>query len=152
NLAKSLRSGKPAVVQTWMYHADLFGGLAARLGGNVPVVWGIRNGVLDQTIDKKSTIRTAQLCAWLSPWIPKRIICCSERARTFHQSMGYCRARIIVIPNGFDLGAFKPDPEARATLRRELRVSKEALVVGVAGRFDQKKGHQNLICAARQVI
>ena len=34
----------PEVVQTWQYHADLLGGLAARLAGIKTVSWGIHNG------------------------------------------------------------------------------------------------------------
>ena len=46
-LARWLKQEKPDIVQTWMYHADLLGGLAAHLAGRIPVVWGIRNTSLD---------------------------------------------------------------------------------------------------------
>ena len=37
---------KPRVVQTWMYHADLLGGIAARLVGIKRVYWGLRSTFL----------------------------------------------------------------------------------------------------------
>src|SRR5918912_559063 len=38
-LARWLRLNPPHVVQTWMYQADLIGGLAANLAGDLPVAW-----------------------------------------------------------------------------------------------------------------
>ncbi|MEG8052036.1 glycosyltransferase [Sphingomonas aurantiaca] len=38
-LVRIIRSSGADIVQTWMYHADLVGGIAARIGGR-PVCWG----------------------------------------------------------------------------------------------------------------
>ena len=150
-LSKWLRQSSPNVIQTWMYHADLVGGLASKFGSRTPVVWGIRNGVLEPRSNPRSTIWTAKACARLSKLVPSRIVCCSEQSQRFHQGMGYCPAKMVLIPNGFDLEAFTPMPEARISLRTELNLPQDALLIGLVARFDPQKDHRNLIRAARWV-
>lgn len=147
-LIKILREYKPDVLQTWMYHADLIGGLAAKLVRNIPVVWNIRHSNLDPEGNKKTTILTAKACAKLSKTIPKKIICCSEASFKVHSELGYKEEKMIVIPNGFNLDAFKPDAEARYSVRRELGIPDDAVIIGMVARFDPQKDHKNLIDAA----
>lgn len=147
-LAGRLRRTRPALVQTWMYHADLVGGLAARLAGNVPVVWGVRQSNLDPEGTRRRTLATARLAARLSRWVPARIVCNSETGRRAHEALGYRRDRMTVIPNGFDPAVFAPSDEARVAVRRELGVGDDALLVGLVGRFDAQKDHKNFVRAA----
>ena len=147
-LSRWLRAERPDVVQTWMYHADLVGGLAARAAGRLPTCWGIHNSLLTTETNKRMTILTARACARLSRRLPAKIICCAERARQIHATMGYATDRMIVIPNGFDLGAFRPDPAARADFRAELRLAPETPLIGIAGRFDAAKDYHNFVSAA----
>lgn len=147
-LARWLRTDQPHVVQTWMYHADLIGGLAARWAGRLPVAWGIRQSNLEPRGNKRTTIWTARACARLSRWLPARIVCCAEAARRTHAGIGYSADRMVVIPNGFDLSQFRPDPAARLAVRRELGLADDALLVGLMARFDPQKDHRNFIAAA----
>jgi glycosyltransferase involved in cell wall biosynthesis len=55
-----------------------------------------------------------------------------------------------VIPPGVDLSAFRPDPEARARVRRELGWDERAYVVGFVGRFVPEKGLDVLMRALEQ--
>jgi glycosyltransferase involved in cell wall biosynthesis len=143
-----LRGSQPQVVQTWMYHANLIGGIAARLAGHLPVVWGIHHTNLDPRKNKRHTIWTAQVCARFSRAIPRGIVCCSEIARQVHAGLGYAPRKMVVIPNGFDLSQFRPHAQARASLRRELGIPEEAPLIGVAARFHPLKGHRNFVEAA----
>ncbi len=150
-LAGWLHNNPPALVQTWMYHADLVGGLAARLAGRAPVIWGIRNSNLDLLHSRRITRWTVKVCALLSNTVPARIVSCSETARRIHNNLGYSVDKMLVIPNGFDLDQFRPDSQARASLRQELRLSPEARLVGLVARFDPQKDHQTFIRAAAEV-
>lgn len=147
-LSRWLRHARPDLVQTWMYHADLLGGVAATLAGRIPVVWGIRNGVLEPRGNKPTTIWTAKASALLSRWVPRRIVCCSESARRFHAAMGYQSGKMSVIPNGFDLATFKPDEEAKRQIRQEIGIPADAVVIGLVARWDPQKDHENFVRAA----
>ena len=41
-LQRLLKKIQPDVVQTWMYHSDLLGGLAAKSLGVKKIIWGIK--------------------------------------------------------------------------------------------------------------
>lgn len=147
-LAKWIREAKPDVVQTWMYHADLMGGLATKLVGGIPVAWGIRHSDLSDQGSRRLTIYTMKMCAQASRWLPTQIVCCSEASQRVHTALGYSSKKMKVIPNGFDLSAFKVDSDARRSVRKELQIPSDAILIGIAGRFDPQKDHQNFIGAA----
>lgn len=138
---------RPHVVHTWMYHADLLGGLAARTAGVRAVMWGIRHSNLDAGANKRSTLRVMRICARLSHWLPSRIACAGARTRDVHVTAGYAADRMLVIPNGFDLVRFHPDPQARHRVRVELGLPDATPVVGMVGRFDPQKNHRGMIVA-----
>ncbi|MGH8528067.1 MAG: glycosyltransferase, partial [Gammaproteobacteria bacterium] len=86
--------------------------------------------------------------AFLSHRVPDRILCCSEAARKIHVAFGYASEKMIVVPNGFDLAHFKPDPSARQSVRAELGLSLETALVGLIGRWDPQKNHAGFFTAA----
>jgi glycosyltransferase involved in cell wall biosynthesis len=150
-LSQWLKESQPSVVQTWMYHADLIGGIAAGMAGKPVVVWGIHHTNLEPGQNKQLTIWTARMCAWLSRRIPKRIVCCSEVSLQAHAQFGYAEQKMEVIPNGFDLQEFHPDAEARSSLRRALGIAEQTPLIGMAARFHVQKGQRNFVDAARRL-
>jgi glycosyltransferase involved in cell wall biosynthesis len=150
-LSRRIRSLRPDIVQTWMYHADLVGGFANRLGGQAGLVWGLHNSDLDPKRTKTSTRFIARLCGLLSHHLPDRIVSCSETAARLHVQLGYDANKFIVIPNGFDTDKFQPDRDAYDSVRRELAIPSDTRLVGLVARLDPQKDHANFIEAAGRV-
>jgi len=139
---------RPRLIQTWMYHADLAGGLAARFCGNLPVVWGLHHTVAERGALKPSTYAVARLNARLSHFIPARIVCCAEATRKTHLYLGYDSAKMSVISNGIDTSTFHPDLSARLAVRTELGIDSATPLIGLCARFDPQKDHENFLRAA----
>jgi glycosyltransferase involved in cell wall biosynthesis len=148
-LARWIRQSKPDVVHTWMYHANLAGGLAARLAGKIPVVWGIHHNSVDSRFNRRRTLRVVRLGARLSNLLPERIVCCSASALKLHA--GYAPDRLEFIPNGFDLREFKPDPAARKSVRSELGIPPNALLIGMTARYHPLKDLPTFFSAAARI-
>lgn len=142
----AVRAYRPDVMQTWMYHADLLGGVVGRLAG-VPVVWGLRNTILRIGKSSNSAIWAARLCAHLSAWVPAKIVACAQAALDVHADLGYKVNNIVVIPNGYDLTRFRTDLDSRERLRVALGVRADLPLIGMVARFDPYKDHDNLIRA-----
>jgi len=150
-LINKIREIGPDLVHTWMYHADLLGGLAARLAGIRSLAWGIRHSDLSVDKNKQSTLRVVGMCARLSKLLPRAILSCSERAKRIHIEAGYCAEKFSVISNGFDLSQFLPYPKARESVRAELKLNSDVLLVGLLARFHPQKNHEGFIQAAQEV-
>lgn len=146
-----IRSERPHVVQTWMYHANLLGGIAARLSGIKNVFWGLHHTRLVPGTTGTSTLIVDWFCARLSPFVPKGIIACAQEALLVHVANGYDARKFTVIPNGYDVSLFAPDPQGGAQVRQELGIAPDARVIGLVGRWDPQKDHANLIAAVRIV-
>lgn len=152
-LSRWLRDQAPQVVQTWMYHADLVGGLAARLARrDIAIVWNVQAGHQGRTVVGPGTASTVWTCGKLSGWIPDRIICCGDVVRGTHRELGYADDKIEVISNGMQSAVFKPDPVARASFRRELGAGELDVIIGIAARFDPMKDHRTFIEAAGMLL
>jgi glycosyltransferase involved in cell wall biosynthesis len=147
-LFRWIRRSQPQVVQTWMYHANLIGGLTARLAMHTSVVWGIHHVNLEPHVNKRLTIWIAEVCGSMSKWLPSCVVFCSQAALLSHVKLGYAAQKMVVIPNGLDLNEFKPDPAARVCVREELGIGADAVVIGIAARFHVLKDHRNFVQAA----
>jgi glycosyltransferase involved in cell wall biosynthesis len=87
----------------------------------------------------------------MSRWVPTCVVFVSEAGSLFHAEIGYAAKKMEVIPNGFDLHEFRPDPDARCSLRKELGVAEDALLIGMAARFHPQKDHHNFVLAAERL-
>ncbi len=146
-LRSCIVSESPDVVQTWMYHADFLGGIAARISGIRTIVWGIHHSTLEKGKAKGTTIAIAKVSALLSHVVPEKIVCCAKKSLEVHRDIGYSRNKMIVIPNGYDLSEFMVDDLSASQLRASLGIGSETFLLGKVGRYDPFKDHENLLSA-----
>lgn len=150
-LVDLLRTEKPDVVMTWLYHADLLGLVAGWFAGVKQKYWNLRCS--DMTLANRSLVY--RLLMWLlirlSPF-PSMIITNSESGQRHHQHLGYHPKKWQVFPNGVDLDRFHPDTGAGLVLRAELGTPHDAILVGHVARFHPMKDYPTLFDSAARVI
>ena len=135
----------PDAVQTWMVHADLIGGLIARFAGIKNIFWGVHHTILMGGKSKLSTIFIVKLNAFLSRFIPKKIIYCAEKSKSIQESIGFKKSKGVVIQNGYDINSFFQNRSLGEDFRNEFYISDHTFVIGHVGSYDPLKDQNTLI-------
>lgn len=150
-LASLLKSISPDIIQTWMYHANLAGSLAAAIGGiKVPIVWSIHHSNLDPGSNKTMSIMVARAGSMIARtgFAPKRIVCCSQSTISIHAEIGFPEKLMCFIPNGIDVNVFNPQNDAREAILNQLGLKNDAILIGLPSRYDPLKDHATFLTAA----
>ncbi|MDY6882067.1 MAG: glycosyltransferase, partial [Thermodesulfobacteriota bacterium] len=159
-LKRLLSLKRPAILQTWLYHADLLGLIMGKLYRVKQVCWNIRCTDMELNKYRLNTRITLKICALLSS-IPDVVITNSIKAKTVHESLGYKTRHWERIPNGFDTAEFMPINPSKTGLKQEIGISNNpgyadnessmnapGIVIGLIARFDPMKDHKTFIEAA----
>jgi len=147
-LIKILRYLKPDIVQTWLVHADLIGGIAARLSGIKNIIWNVRHSDLKINKTKLSTtlfIIAASKIFYL--FIPQFIIVVFKNPKKIYKIKNYNKNRLKYIPNGYDLSILKPSKFQKKIFRKRIKIEKSTILIGNVSRYDPKKNHLILLNA-----
>ncbi len=140
---------RPDVIQGWMYHGNLMAAACHRWAAGRSsrrLLWNLRASNMDSD-------RYARVIRWGAALSrsPDVVIANSEAGAAFHASQGY-RPRVTkVIANGIDTQRFRPDAAARASLRAELGIAEDAVVVAHVARVDAMKDHATCLAALAAV-
>jgi glycosyltransferase involved in cell wall biosynthesis len=143
-LAAILRELHPAVLQTWLYHADLLGVLARWFAPAGRLIWSVRCS------DMAGSHALCRILARLSA-VPDCVAVNSAAGQRAHMAMGYRPRRWRLIPNGFDTELFRPDDETRRRGRTGLGIPEEAVAVLLPARVHPMKDHGNFLAAAARL-
>ena len=145
-----LRKEAPDIVQAWMYHANLLGGLAAKML-KVPSMFAVLQSNLSPKVNKKLTTVMIRMGAKLSKLNSGAVLYDSDAARAAHEAVGFDSTKSIVIPNGVDPEKFMPDHVLRDEIRAELGITPDAIVIGHVARYDVQKDHRSFLQAVNQI-
>lgn len=143
SLYKILKKKRGYIIQTWLYHADLLGGLLGRFSGNKKIFWNIRTSEIFVRGMKLSTIFVVFINALLSYFIPKKIVICSKNSIPRHIKVGYSN-NFELIHNGYDLN-FYPDKSKKILQRKNFKLDKRDFIVGNVARYNPVKNHTYLL-------
>lgn len=144
-LYKLVKKIKPDVIQTWMVHADIIGGLVGRLAGIKNIFWGVHHSALVEGKSKKITMLIIKINALLSYFIPKKIIYCAENSREKQESIGFKKNNGVVIFNGYNTEIFNENFHFIKKFRDELNISDNTFLIGHVGSYSPLKDQINLI-------
>jgi glycosyltransferase involved in cell wall biosynthesis len=150
-LARLIRRRRPAVIQGWMYHANVFASLALLLAGRraTQLIWGVFcSDVCPNRVPLKNIF--PGLGRLFSPYVDGVVYNAGE-ARDFHHSFGFREPRSLVIPNCLDTAKFVRDPELRRPVRREMGVPDDAVMVVIVARVDPMKNWPGVLEAVRDL-
>ena len=129
-LQRLLKAQNPQLVQTFLFHANIAGRIAARWAGTPRVVSGIRvaqhRGRWRLWLDR------------LTDRLVDRHVCVSQAVAQFSTQQARLSAeKLVVIPNGVDLTRFPAPTPADLT---QLGIAPGQRVVVYVGRLDRQKG------------
>ncbi len=140
---KIIKDIQPNVIQCWMFHANIVGGLFGRITGVKNIVWGIHHSI--SKFDRKISRIINKICALMSYKFCKTVVCCGLRPLEVCKDSGYDSSKLKCIYNGFELKDFFFNEQARISVRKELGLSDDAFVIVHMARYHILKNHTGLL-------
>lgn len=149
---KILRQINPDLIQGWLAHGNLVAKIASIfLPYRLSTLWNIRYTALPKGETKRTILFIIKLLSILS-FLPQKIVFNSKAGADDHCRMGYRSDKSCIIPNGFDTKLFSPSEKNRRSVRLELNIPEEAILIGLIGRFDPLKGHSCFLKAGAKLL
>ena len=153
-LRSLVRVLNPDIVQGWMYHGNIVATIAVFLFDpmhrKTKLFWNIRQTLYDIKSERTQTRWLIILGRWLS-FLPKGIIYNSTLSAKQHSELGFSSKNNKMIANGFDLQKFHPDQNNYQQFRKELKLSKSAILIGHISRLHPMKDHATLLRAIDRI-
>ena len=140
-LRDRLRAWQPVLVQTFLWHANVLGTLAAHAAGVLHIVTGLR-------VAEPGRPWRRPLERWASRRAERHVAVSRGVADFARERIGLAAEKIVVIPNGIDVQQY---PAPRADLR-PLGVLPSRRALLFVGRLEEQKGVAELVDHAPQLL
>lgn len=144
-LIRLFRKEKPDIVHTYLFTADCYGRLAARLARVKVTICAIR------AVDKwKKWYHIA--ADWILTLFTDKVTVNAEAIKPFLvKTEKFPPEKIVTIYNGIDLDRFNKF-RASEEVKKELGIPQDAFVVAMVGRLDTQKDYPTYFAAAEKVL
>lgn len=142
-LVRWLRRERPSTVHSHMVHANLLARLARRAGGVAQLICTAHN-IVEGGRGREWAYRLTDPLCDLTTNVSR------AAARRYVQVGAVPPTRMRYVPNGVDVGTFRPEPGRRAAARQALGLG-DAFTWLAVGRFEDAKDYPNLLRAFAQV-
>lgn len=144
---REIRQYKP-IVSTWLYHADIFGGILARIAGVRNIIWSARQTNLSFKANPFKVYLAIRICAFASYFIPREVVSCAYSAKQSHLMVGYNKSNLKVIQNGYDVS--KVFKLCKNNLTKKYSVVKQIKIIHI-GRNDFQKNQLGFLQVAELI-
>ena len=144
-LYRLLRRERPAILHTWLFHANLAGRIVGHWA-NVPLIITSRRNVnIGGGLRERLNRWTARL--------DDRVVAVCELARKIEvKEAGVSPGKVVTIYNGVDVERFVAlDTQAAVRVRRAWGIPVNAPLLGSVGRLHPQKGQADLLIALARV-
>lgn len=139
-IRRFILKNKIALVHSNSIRTHVYGLISGRLSG-VPIVWHERNLIEREIIDPDRMLA----------FLPDAIICNSNAIAKRFIKYGRAPEKVHVIHNGVDVERFNPLVKGDE-VRRKFGIGQEEIVIGIASRLNQNKGHETFLSAASKLL
>ena len=150
-LRRLIRANRYDVVHTHLYRACVYGRLAAWLAGT-PVVVTTEHSIGETHLERRRMTLGVRGLYLATDLCSDATIAVSPTVRDRLVRWGVPARKIVVIPNGLELGRTAFDPAARVRVRDEFGIGADEYVIGVLGRLDPMKRFDLVIQAAAPLL
>lgn len=140
-LKKEIGESRPDIVQTWLFTADLYGRIAAKMSGVPVIISTVRSVEPDKPVHYVFADRL------LNRWTDRFIVNAKAVGDVLAEREKVSREKIDLIYNGLDLNGLDPAKED-GFFRNKYGLSAGIPVVGIVGRLAPVKDHETFLKAA----
>ena len=145
-MIKTMREVNPEILHSYMTEVNVISIICKIVRPRILLVWGVRSAGLDRRMYGSLERALARLEKWCSS-VPNLIIANSEAGRTLAIQGGFRGDHFKVVKNGIDTTRLFRDERLRSEARELWGVGNSEKVLGIVGRVDPQKDHENFLLA-----